>query len=141
MNKDGSVRQVGVALTVEDFEGAAALYGEALGLPVAKEWDEPHGKGVILAAGVATIEIVDRAQAEFIDKVEVGSGRTAGTCLGWQSACVVERLTQVPLQGLGLLAPDVHPDLVHRSDGKRPDVGGLSAGAVRLEAVPGEGAK
>ena len=44
MNKDGSVRQVRVALTVEDFEGAA------------------------------TIEIVDRAQAEFIDKVEAGEG-------------------------------------------------------------------
>ena len=72
MNKDGSVREVRVALTVEDFEGAVALYGEALGLPVVKEWDEPHGKGVILAAGAATIEIVDRAQAEFIDKVEAG---------------------------------------------------------------------
>ena len=46
MNKDGSVRQVRVALTVEDFEGAVALYGEALGLPVAKEWDEsPTARG------------------------------------------------------------------------------------------------
>ena len=61
-----------VALTVENFEGAVALYADALGLPVVKEWDEPHGKGVILAAGAATIEIVDRAQAEFIDKVEAG---------------------------------------------------------------------
>jgi catechol 2,3-dioxygenase-like lactoylglutathione lyase family enzyme len=66
------VREVRVALTVEDFEGAVALYGEALGLPVVKEWHEPHGKGIILTAGAATIEIVDRAQAEFIDEVEAG---------------------------------------------------------------------
>jgi predicted enzyme related to lactoylglutathione lyase len=67
-----SVREVRVALTVEDFEGAVALYGKALGLPVVKEWDEPHGRGVILAAGAATIEILDRPQAEFIDESEAG---------------------------------------------------------------------
>ena len=67
-----SVREVRVALTVDDFEGAVALYGEALGLPVLKEWDEPHGRGIILAAGTATIEILDRPQAEFIDEVEAG---------------------------------------------------------------------
>jgi lactoylglutathione lyase len=71
-SKQASVREVRVALTVEDFHRAVALYGEALGLPVVKEWDEPHGKGIILAAGIATIEILDRPQAEFIDGVEAG---------------------------------------------------------------------
>jgi predicted enzyme related to lactoylglutathione lyase len=66
-----------MALTVKDFEGAVALYGEALGLPVVKEWNESHGRGVILAAGAATIEILNRLQAGFIDQVEAG-GRVSG---------------------------------------------------------------
>lgn len=72
MGESGSVREVRVALTVEDFEEAVALYGEGLGLPAVKEWDEPHGRGAIFAAGVATIEILDHRQAEFIDEVETG---------------------------------------------------------------------
>lgn len=72
MGESGSVREVRVALTVEDFEEAVALYGEGLGLSAIKEWDEPHGRGAIFAAGKATIEILDRRQAEFIDEVEAG---------------------------------------------------------------------
>ncbi|MDQ3638311.1 MAG: VOC family protein [Actinomycetota bacterium] len=61
-----------VALTVDDFEGAAALYGDGLGLPVVKEWEGPEGRGIVLSAGAATVELLDRPQAEFIDRVEVG---------------------------------------------------------------------
>ena len=72
MNGKGPVRELRVALTAEDFEEAVALYGDALDLRVVKEWDEPHGRGAIFAAGTATIEILDRPQAEYIDEVEVG---------------------------------------------------------------------
>ncbi len=72
MDGEGSVRELRVALTAEDFEGAVALYGGALGLRVLKEWDEPRGRGAIFAAGEATIEVIDRPQAEYIDEVEVG---------------------------------------------------------------------
>jgi catechol 2,3-dioxygenase-like lactoylglutathione lyase family enzyme len=68
---EGSVRELRVALTAEDFEGAVALYGGALGLHVVKEWDEPRGRGAIFA-GAATIEVIDRPQAEYIDEVEAG---------------------------------------------------------------------
>ena len=71
------MREVRVALTAEDFEGAVALYGGALGLRTLKEWDEPHGRGAIFAAGEATIEVIDRRQAEYIDEVEAG-GRVSG---------------------------------------------------------------
>ena len=77
MNEKDPVRELRVALTVEDFEGAVALYGDALGLRAIKEWDEPHGKGAIFAAGAATIELLDRPQAEYVDEVEAG-GRTSG---------------------------------------------------------------
>lgn len=77
LNEKGPVRELRVALTVEDFERAVALYGGALGLRVVKEWDEPHGRGAIFAAGTATIEILDHPQAEYIDEVEAG-GRVSG---------------------------------------------------------------
>ena len=72
MGGEGSVRELRVALTAEDFEGAVALYGEALGLRMVKEWDEPHGRGANFAAGPTTIEVIDSPQAEYIDEVEVG---------------------------------------------------------------------
>jgi catechol 2,3-dioxygenase-like lactoylglutathione lyase family enzyme len=72
MGGEGSLRELRVALTAEDFEGAVALYGEALGLRMVKEWDEPHGREAIFAAGPTTIEVIDSPQAEYIDEVEVG---------------------------------------------------------------------
>jgi lactoylglutathione lyase len=67
-----SVREVRVAITVEDFEGALGLWRGALGLAVTEEWDRADGRGMILAAGRATIELVDARQAATIDEVEVG---------------------------------------------------------------------
>ncbi|CAA9467202.1 MAG: Putative oxidoreductase SCO1803, partial [uncultured Rubrobacteraceae bacterium] len=71
------IRELRVALTVEDFDGAAALYGGGLGLPVVKEWEDAEGRGIILSAGPATIELLDRPQAETVDRVEAG-GRISG---------------------------------------------------------------
>jgi NAD(P)-dependent dehydrogenase (short-subunit alcohol dehydrogenase family) len=69
---NGGIRELRVALTVEDFDGAAALYGDGLGLPVAQRWEGPEGRGIVLSAGPATIELLDRPQADFVDRVEVG---------------------------------------------------------------------
>ena len=66
------IHELRVALTVEDLDEAAALYRDALGLSVVKEWSQPEGRGLILDAGPASIELVDQAQAEHIDRIEVG---------------------------------------------------------------------
>jgi catechol 2,3-dioxygenase-like lactoylglutathione lyase family enzyme len=66
-----------VALTAEDFEQAVRLYRDGFGLPVEHAWETPNGRGVILGAGQATLELVDRPQAEYIDRVEAGR-RVAG---------------------------------------------------------------
>ena len=68
----GGIRELRLALTVDDFDGAAAFYGDGLGLTVVKEWDGPDGRGIILSAGPSTVEILDRPQAALIDRVEVG---------------------------------------------------------------------
>lgn len=67
------VRELRVVLTVDDYERAIWLYQDAFGLDVVKVLDSPQGRGVILAAGRATLEIVDRALATSIDHVEVGA--------------------------------------------------------------------
>lgn len=70
---ESPVRELRVAVTVEDYEGAVAFYRDALGLPVTYDWDHPGGRrGAILDAGRATLELLSVAQTELIDEVEVG---------------------------------------------------------------------
>ena len=71
------VRELRVALTVEDYPRALAFYRDVLGLPVRMAWDEPTGSGAILEAGRATLELLSVDQAELIDSIEVGE-RVAG---------------------------------------------------------------
>jgi catechol 2,3-dioxygenase-like lactoylglutathione lyase family enzyme len=66
------VRELRIALTVEDFDKAAAFYRDALGLPVVKEWDGPGGRGIILQADLGTLEVSDQHGADSSDTAEVG---------------------------------------------------------------------
>jgi lactoylglutathione lyase len=69
----GSVRELRLVLTVEDFDAALAFYRDALGMEEREAWTgEDGGRIAILDAGAATIEIVDEAQARAIDQIEVG---------------------------------------------------------------------
>ena len=69
---DGGVRELCVALTVDDLDRAAMLYRDDLGLPVVQERETPLGQGLVLAVEQATLELVDEAQADHIDRVEAG---------------------------------------------------------------------
>lgn len=71
------VQELRVALTVKDFDRSARFYRDGLGLPVVDGWESEDGRGLILAAGQATLELVDEAQAEKIDLIEAGK-RTSG---------------------------------------------------------------
>ncbi len=66
------IHELRVALTVEDLDEAAALYRDALGLPTVEEWSRPEGRGLILDAGPASIELLDRAEAARVDRIEAG---------------------------------------------------------------------
>jgi catechol 2,3-dioxygenase-like lactoylglutathione lyase family enzyme len=72
-----SVRELRVALTVADFDQAIRFYRDGLGLEVLEAWDRPEGRGVVLGAGRATLEVIDERNAESVDDIEVGR-RTAG---------------------------------------------------------------
>jgi lactoylglutathione lyase len=77
MSHESPVRELRVALTVDDYQEAIRFYRDALGLPVMEEWDEAEGAGAVLDAGRATLEVLSMPQAELVDRVEVGE-RVAG---------------------------------------------------------------
>jgi methylmalonyl-CoA/ethylmalonyl-CoA epimerase len=67
-----AVSEMRVVLTVEDFDGAVAFYRDALGLEELADWTSADGRVVVLSAGRATLELFDRAQAAYVDALEVG---------------------------------------------------------------------
>jgi methylmalonyl-CoA/ethylmalonyl-CoA epimerase len=67
------VRQLRVVLTVEDFDRSVAFYRDALGLEQLAEWSSEDGRVVALAAGEATLELLDEAQARHVDEIEAGA--------------------------------------------------------------------
>ncbi len=72
------VTELRVTLTVENFEQALAFYRDALGLEQLADWSTDDGKVVVLAAGRATLELFDQAQAASVDEIEAGR-RVSGT--------------------------------------------------------------
>lgn len=72
------IRQLRLAVTVEDYDEAVSFYRDVLGMPLLDVWSSPDGgRGVLLDAGRATLELTDPKNAAFIDEVEVGR-RVAG---------------------------------------------------------------
>ena len=66
------VRELRLAVTVENYDDAVRFYRDVLGLPVIEEWAEPAGSGAILDAGHATLELLSVDQTALVDRVEVG---------------------------------------------------------------------
>ena len=72
IGQKSDVKELRVALTVADFEAARRFYQDGFGLRAVLEWNNPDGRGIVLDAGRATLELVNEAQAETIDRVEAG---------------------------------------------------------------------
>jgi methylmalonyl-CoA/ethylmalonyl-CoA epimerase len=71
------VKELRIALTVEDFDEAVAFYRDTLGLEELALWTAPGARGLLLDAGRATLELFDEGQAAMVDEIEVGR-RVAG---------------------------------------------------------------
>ena len=110
MESDSPVRELRLAVTAEDYDESLRFYRDELGLPVIRSWDEPSGRGAILDAGRATLELLSPDQADLIDEVEVGR-RVAGpirVALEVEdSAATAQRLEAAGAQRLG--GPAVTP--------------------------------
>ncbi len=77
MSPPNPVSELRLVVTATDYDEAVRFYRDVLGLPERESYSSPDGRVMILEAGRATLEIADPAQAEFIDRVEVGR-RVAG---------------------------------------------------------------
>ena len=66
------VRELRLVLTVQDFDAALSFYRDALGLEVEGVWASEGGHVTLLSARHATLELVDKAHATEIDRLEVG---------------------------------------------------------------------
>jgi lactoylglutathione lyase len=66
------VHELRIAMTVAEYERAVAFYRDALGLAEIESWDRPDGRGTILDAGHATLELFDPRMADSLDAIEVG---------------------------------------------------------------------
>ena len=65
-------RTLQVVLTVESYEQALAFYRDGLGLEVIDSWEVDGGRGVILDAGRATLELLSVEETERVDRIEAG---------------------------------------------------------------------
>lgn len=65
-------REVRFVLVVDDYEAAATLYRDVLGLEVLMDLEGQGGRGVILKLPVATLELVDAEHDRMVDRIEVG---------------------------------------------------------------------
>jgi methylmalonyl-CoA/ethylmalonyl-CoA epimerase len=72
------VKELRIAMTVENFDEALAFYRDTLGLEQLELWEAPGSRAVLLSAGRATLELFDEGQAAMVDDIEVGR-RVAGT--------------------------------------------------------------
>ncbi|MGZ4290081.1 MAG: VOC family protein [Gaiellaceae bacterium] len=72
------VKELRLALTVENFDEALAFYRDTLGLELRDMWVAEGARGALLNAGRATLELFDEGQAAMVDEIEVGR-RVAGT--------------------------------------------------------------
>ncbi len=68
-----SVSQLRLVVAVDDFDEAIAFYRDVLGMPEEFYVESDGGARVMaLQAGRATLEIINAAQQQLIDKLEVG---------------------------------------------------------------------
>ena len=70
---DSGARQLRLVVEAEDFDAALRFYRDVLGLSQEAAFEaDGDARVVILAAGRATLELVNPAQKRYIDRVEVG---------------------------------------------------------------------
>lgn len=65
-------RELRFAFTFADYEAALRLFRDVFELEMIEEFDDQGGRGVILRAPAATLELFDVAYGRHVDEIEVG---------------------------------------------------------------------
>ena len=67
-----AAKELRMVITVDNYDKVVRFYRDIVGLSVDSEWNNERGRGVLLDAGKATLEIFDRNQKESNDLLEAG---------------------------------------------------------------------
>lgn len=138
---ESGIRELRVAMTVADFERALRLYRDGFGLEVVKQWDSPGGRGVVLAAGRGTIELLDEADSAYTDSVEAGRRVSGPVRLALEVADVTAAAERLLEYGAEAVAGAVHTtwgDLNQRLQAPEPAPSGMQLSLFQLP-VAGSG--
>lgn len=103
----GAVTELRVALTVEDFDQAVAFYRDALGLEQIADWSGEQGRVILLSAGRATLELLDEAQAAYVDGIEAGRRVAGPVRLAMEVPSSSAMVSQIVGAGAEMMAPPV----------------------------------
>jgi lactoylglutathione lyase len=110
------VRELRLALTIEDYDTALRFYRDVLGLPLVSSWDRPSGSGAILDAGRATLELLSEKQTDLVDEVEVGERGVSGPVrIALEVEDSVETAQRLAAAGAEQLAEPVVTPWSHRN--------------------------
>jgi lactoylglutathione lyase len=103
----GDVAELRVALTVPDFDKAVAFHRDAAGLAQLADWSTENGRVLVLAAGRATLELFDEAQAAWVDGIEAGKRVSGSVRLALAVADSDEAARRLAAAGAEHVAPRV----------------------------------
>jgi uncharacterized protein YndB with AHSA1/START domain len=110
-----SVRELRVALVPEEYEAAIALYRDGLGLSVLEVWDGPSGRGVLLQAGRATLELLSPEMSDSVDRIEVGRRKPTSVRLAFEVGNSDDTSRKLAAAGATLLGSPVVTPWRHRN--------------------------
>ncbi len=68
------VHEIRFVLVSDEYEAVARLFRDTFGLEVLMDLEGDGGRGVILKAPVATLELTDVEHGRIVDEIEVGRG-------------------------------------------------------------------
>lgn len=102
-----SVQEMRLVLTVDDLERAAAFFRDGLGLNQLAVFENDGGRGLLLDAGHATLELFDERQATAIDQIEVGRRVTGKVRLAFRTPDSESRARRLESAGAELIAGPV----------------------------------
>jgi catechol 2,3-dioxygenase-like lactoylglutathione lyase family enzyme len=105
------VNELRFAITSEDFDTTVRLYRDILGLEQIADWGGDHGEGILLRVPAATLEILSKKHAAYVDRIEVGRATGARVRLAASVQEVDSLAAEIEAAGAGkpLSSPRITP--------------------------------
>jgi NAD(P)-dependent dehydrogenase (short-subunit alcohol dehydrogenase family) len=108
-----AVQELRVVLTADDYEQTLHLYRDGFGLKTVDEWNTPEGRGMVLAAGKATLEVLDRSEADRVEHIEADGQAADRIRLAFNVADVKAATASLQLHGAHALGGLAHTPWGH----------------------------